>query len=92
MQQPQFEEIPSGEWSAASIAQNAPELYADLVDLIDDVVDVIDPEPLLHAEVDALYKAIDPLSYLDDVLIAIDPEGAAAAFEQMVTGEWDGEL
>ncbi|QBJ94446.1 hypothetical protein D0Z67_29190 (plasmid) [Streptomyces seoulensis] len=88
MDQPQFEEIPSGEWSAAAVAQNDPELYADLVDLLDSV----DPEPLLHAEIDAMYAGIDPLSYLDDVLTAVDPEGAAAAYEQMVTGEWDGDL
>jgi hypothetical protein len=39
-----------------------------------------------------LYDAIDPWSYLDDVLTSRDPEAAAAAYEQIVTGEWDGEL
>ncbi|MGW8703110.1 hypothetical protein ACWGOK_40415 [Streptomyces eurythermus] len=88
MQQPQFEEIPTGEFSAAAVAQCYPDLYIQVLDLLDD----INPEPLLHAEIDAHFNTIDALSYLDDVLTAEDPEGAAAAYEQLVTGEWDGEL
>lgn len=88
MQQPDFEAIPSGEWSAAAVAQCYPDLYADMVDLLGDA----NPEPLLHAAVDAHFDTIDALSYLDDVLTADDPEAASAAFEQLVTGEWDGEL
>jgi hypothetical protein len=71
MQQPAFEAIPSGEWCAAAVAQNNPDLYADVTDL---------------------YAAVDPWSYLEDVLTSTDPEAAAAAYEQIVTGEWDGEL
>ncbi|MEZ7005694.1 hypothetical protein [Streptomyces sp. AD55] len=65
------EGIPTGEWSAAAVAQNDPDLYTQVTDLFD---------------------AVDPFSYLDDVLTSTDPEGAAAAYEQLVTGEWDGEL
>lgn len=71
MQQPELEAIPTGEWSAAAVAQNDPDLYADVTDLFD---------------------AVDPWSYLDDVLTSTDPEASAAAYEQIVTGEWDGEL
>ena len=65
------EAIESGEWSAAAVAQNNPDLYADVTDL---------------------FLTVDPQSYLDDVLTSTDPEAAAAAYEQIVTGEWDGEL
>jgi hypothetical protein len=65
------EAIPSGEWSAAAVAQCDPELYADVTDL---------------------FLLIDPRSYLADVVAADCPEAAQAAFEQLVTGEWDGEL
>lgn len=71
MQQPALEAIPSGEWCAAAVAQNDPDLYADVTDIFD---------------------AVDPWSYLDDVLTSTDPEASAAAYEQIVTGEWDGEL
>ncbi|MFD8488645.1 hypothetical protein [Streptomyces sp. NPDC059712] len=65
------EAIGTGEWSAAAVAQNDPDLYADVIDMFD---------------------AVDPQSYLDDVLTSREPEAAAAAYEQLVTGEWDGEL
>jgi hypothetical protein len=65
------EAIPSGEFSAAAVAQYNPDLYADVTDL---------------------FLVIDPQSYLDDVVNADCPEAAQAAFEQLVTGEWDGEL
>lgn len=71
MQQPAFETIPTGEWCAAAVAQNNPDLYADVTDVFD---------------------AVDPWSYLDDVLTSTDPEASAAAYEQIVTGEWDGDL
>ncbi|MGP3737936.1 hypothetical protein ACTWJ9_33035 (plasmid) [Streptomyces sp. GDS52] len=48
--------------------------------------------PHLYADVTDLYDAVDPWSYLDDVLTSTDPDAAAAAYEQIVTGEWDGEL
>jgi hypothetical protein len=37
MQQPEFEQIPSGEWSAAAVAQCNPDLYADVTDLFDEL-------------------------------------------------------
>jgi hypothetical protein len=71
MQRRVLEEIPSGEWSAAAVAQCNPDLYADVTDL---------------------FMVIDPLSYLEDVVAADCPEAAQVAYEQLVTGEWDGEL
>ncbi|MFF9003636.1 hypothetical protein ACF1GW_38725 [Streptomyces achromogenes] len=65
------EVIPSGEWSAAAVAQHSTDIYAQVTDV---------------------FMLVDPMSYLDDVLAARDPEAAAAAYEQMVTGEWDGEV
>jgi hypothetical protein len=65
------EHIPTGEWTAAAVAQNHTALYADVTDA---------------------FLLVDPLSYLDDVLTSREPEAAAAAYEQLVTGEWDGEL
>jgi hypothetical protein len=65
------ERVGSGEWSAAAVAQNDPQLFADVLDV---------------------FTEVDPQDYLDDVLTSIDPEAAAAAYEQMVTGEWDGDL
>lgn len=64
------EAIESGEWSAAAVAQNDPDLYADVTDL---------------------FLLIDPQSYLDDVFTADCPEAAMVAYEQLVTGEWDGD-
>lgn len=70
-QGPSGEKLGVGEWSAAAVAQNDPDLYAQVTDL---------------------FLLVDPQSYLDDVFAARDPEAAAAAYEQLVTGEWDGEL
>jgi len=71
MQQPAFETIPTGEWCAAAVAQNNPDLYADVTDL---------------------FMVIDPQSYLDDVFGSPDPHESMNAYEQIVTGEWDGDL
>jgi hypothetical protein len=68
---PVREQCGAGEWSAAAVAQNEPDLYADITNLFDE---------------------ISPETYLDDVFGSPDPEKALAAYEQMVTGEWDGEL
>ncbi|KAF0646308.1 MULTISPECIES: hypothetical protein [Streptomyces] len=48
--------------------------------------------PHLAADILALYNEVDPRTYLDDIVAADCPEAAQAAYEQMVTGEWDGEL
>jgi len=65
------EAIESGEWSAAAVAQNDRELYADVTDLFD---------------------GIDPQDYLDDVFAGTDPHASMNAYEELVTGEWDGDL
>ncbi|WP_060888635.1 hypothetical protein [Streptomyces scabiei] len=71
MQQPNLEQITGGHWSAAAVAQNDPQLYADVTDLFDD---------------------IDPVSYLDDVFGSPDAHASMNAYEELVTGEWTGEL
>lgn len=48
--------------------------------------------PDLYAKVTDVFLLIDPDAYLDDVLNSPDPDASMVAFEQMVTGEWDGEL
>ncbi|WP_331756168.1 hypothetical protein OHA04_45615 (plasmid) [Streptomyces sp. NBC_01590] len=50
------------EWSAAAVAHNHSQIYADVQD------------------------------HLDDVFNSPDAEAALVAYEQLVTGEWDGEL
>ena len=49
-------------------------------------------DPLTIADIEDLFDAIDLVSYLDDIIAADSPEAAQAAFEQLVTGEWDGIL
>ncbi|MGW2863314.1 hypothetical protein [Streptomyces sp. NPDC001205] len=49
-------------------------------------------DPLLLAALEDHFEAVDPMSYMADVYAAEHPEAAEAAFEQLVTGEWDGEL
>ncbi|WP_228994393.1 hypothetical protein [Streptomyces sp. DH8] len=47
-------------------------------------------DPLLVADLEDHFADIDPQSYLDDVFGSPDAEASLAAYEQMVTGEWDG--
>lgn len=47
---------------------------------------------LLVADIEDHFDSVDQLSYLDDVMTADEPESAAAAYEQLITGEWDGDL
>jgi hypothetical protein len=61
MQQPAFEAIASGEWSAAAVAQCNPDLYADIVD----VFMLLDPREITktvldHRQVD-MPRAIEAL-------------------------------
>ncbi|MFF2731803.1 hypothetical protein ACFVS9_28330 [Streptomyces sp. NPDC058008] len=49
-------------------------------------------DPLLIAAIEAHFDDIDPQSYLADVFDSQDAEASLAAYEQMVTGEWDGDL
>lgn len=65
------EQVGTGEWSAAAVAQNAPRLFADVTDV---------------------FNAVDPQDLLDDVFASQDPDEALNAYEQLVTGEWDGDL
>jgi hypothetical protein len=48
--------------------------------------------PDIYDAINDLYAAVDPVSYLWEVMAAEEPESAAAAYEQLITGEWDGEL
>ncbi|MET7792097.1 MULTISPECIES: hypothetical protein [Streptomyces] len=49
-------------------------------------------DPLLVADLEDMFAAIDPESYLADVFGGPDAEASLVAYEQMVTGEWDGQL
>ncbi|MDX5526050.1 hypothetical protein PV677_35880 [Streptomyces sp. DE06-01C] len=49
-------------------------------------------DPLLIADLEDHFAKVDPESYLDDVFGSPDAEASMVAYEQMVTGEWDGEL
>ncbi|MGV9891710.1 hypothetical protein [Streptomyces sp. NPDC003395] len=44
MQQPEYEQIPTGEWSAAAVAQCNPDLYAQVTDtyLLLDPIEITD--------------------------------------------------
>ncbi|WP_333757949.1 hypothetical protein [Streptomyces sp. ISBFB 2968] len=46
----------------------------------------------LYAAVTYVFMVIDPQDYLDDVFSSPDPHESMNAYEQLVTGEWDGEL
>ncbi|MFF6844740.1 hypothetical protein ACFY8X_39120 [Streptomyces tanashiensis] len=52
---------------------------------ISDVFEALD-------EVEALFSVLDPTSFLDDILDSPDPQASVKAYEQLVTGEWDGDL
>lgn len=74
---------------AALPATPHPRLVAEIVDLATDAdYDVID----LIDNVEFVYAALDPRELLHVALTADCPEASAAAYEQLVTGEWDGEL
>lgn len=47
-------------------------------------------DPLLVADIDDHFDGIDPDTYLFDVFASQDAEASLAAYEQLVTGEWDG--
>lgn len=49
-------------------------------------------DPLLVADLEDHFAKVDPESYLDDVFGSPDAEASLTAYEQLVTGEWDGEL
>jgi hypothetical protein len=46
----------------------------------------------VYADVQDLFEGIDPDSLLDDVFASPDADASLIAYEQLVTGEWDGEL
>ncbi|WP_329203926.1 hypothetical protein [Streptomyces sp. NBC_01435] len=49
-------------------------------------------DPLLVAAIEDHFAKVDPESYLADVFSGPDAEASVAAYDQLVTGEWDGEL
>ncbi|MGW1468441.1 hypothetical protein ACWCPT_29365 [Streptomyces sp. NPDC002308] len=53
-----------------------------------------DADPVLHpqaiGEIEDLFAAIEPESFLDDVFGSRDAEASLAAYEELVSGEWDG--
>lgn len=57
----------------------------------DDVFDMFD-------DIEDVFAALDPTSFLDDVLDGPDPKASVKALEEMVTGDatedgdWDGDL
>ncbi|MFJ2279251.1 hypothetical protein ACIOEZ_34445 [Streptomyces sp. NPDC087866] len=51
-------------------------------------IDGLDPRAL--ADLEDHFAEVDPDSYLADVFGSADAEASLAAFEQLVTGEWDG--
>ncbi|THA29208.1 hypothetical protein E6R18_25195 [Streptomyces sp. A1277] len=53
-------------------------------------IDGLDPRAL--ADLEDHFADVDPDSYLTDVFSSADAEASLAAFEQLVTGEWTGEL
>ncbi|NUS25054.1 MAG: hypothetical protein HOV92_12640 [Streptomyces sp.] len=64
-EQPAFEQIPSGEWSATTVAQNNLDLYADIEDFFDD----LDYQAIFNAVLD--HRQVDlpvAIRALDDVL------------------------
>ena len=46
----------------------------------------------VYADVQDLFEGIDPDSLLDDVFASPDADASLVAYEQLVTGDWDGEL
>lgn len=51
-----------------------------------------DLDPRNVADIEDMFADIDPDSYLADVFGGPDAEASLVAFEQMVTGTWDGQL
>ncbi|WP_329126087.1 hypothetical protein [Streptomyces sp. NBC_01353] len=49
------------------------------------------PDPLLIADIEDIFDSLDPLSLLNDALNSEYPGSAAVAYEQLVSGEWDGD-
>lgn len=49
-------------------------------------------DPLLIAAIEDMFAALDPTSFLDDILDSPNPKASVRAYEQLVTGDWDGDL
>ncbi|MGW5529414.1 hypothetical protein [Streptomyces xanthochromogenes] len=81
-----------GELTAWTAALNACREAAPTEPTPEVAADADDLDPLLLAALEDHFEAIDPMSYMPDVYAAESPEAAEAAFDQMVTGDWDGEL
>ncbi|MFF1916128.1 hypothetical protein ACFVYE_31990 [Streptomyces sp. NPDC058239] len=48
--------------------------------------------PQIYADVQDLFDGIDPQDLLDDVFNSQDADASLVAYEQLVTGEWDGDV
>lgn len=102
MEQPQFEQIPSGEWSAAAVAQYDPELYAQVTDvfLLLDPIEITDKVirdrqadlPDVTQILDELYGDV-PYPYADeDVPLPHDQEQMDALTAEVENHLRDGEF
>lgn len=69
--------------AVADYAQRDPEAFTP---------PVADLDPLLIAAIEDHFDQVDPESYLDDVYGSQDAEASLTAYEQLVTGDWDGGL
>ncbi|MGW2844663.1 hypothetical protein [Streptomyces sp. NPDC001274] len=49
-------------------------------------------DPLLLVQIEDHFANVGPEAYLDDVFNSPDADASLAAYEQLVTGEWDGDL
>lgn len=49
-------------------------------------------DPRMVADIEDHFADVDPESYLADVFGGHDAEASLIAYEQLVTGEWDGDV
>ena len=49
-------------------------------------------DPLLVAQLEDHFNTVDPQSYLADVFGSPNEKASRAAYEELITGEWDGDL
>jgi hypothetical protein len=47
-------------------------------------------DPLLVADIEDAFNAVDPITYLIDVINSANPDAADKFYSEAVTGEWDG--
>lgn len=49
-------------------------------------------DPLLVADIEDLFAAVDPITYLIEIINSVDPDAADKFYSEAVTGEWGGAL